>query len=157
MTRVFPISAFTEEDDRYGIHKESDKTIEVFMLCPKTQHNIDFIKENLCKFKQPNKQKINQVKRKHPNMPAMMKNCKSSDIKSYAKPGFIEYRNAVYCYHLYQFIRNDHSKIEITAVFNSKKRSKKSVMHELEQVIDRVTWGIPHVPYYEHSLGELSN
>ena len=147
MTRAF------NTELRYGIHKETQKKLEAFMLFPKEQHWIDMVKANIQEFPVPNQRRIGKLKSKHPDLGAMMSGCRSNVVISYAPPGFIEYRKSIYAYHIYQFIRNDHTKIEITAYFDPKKRSKERVLHEVEQVLDKVTFGVKYTEYFHHSLG----
>lgn len=137
---------------RYAIHKETDCKEEAFMLFPKKPHFIEIIHENLQTFKKPSEAQIKRIKSRHPDISAMMASCRNSEIKTYAKPDFIQYRNAVYVHHLYQFVRNNHSKLEITAVFNSKRRTKEAVEHELKQILDKATDGVRHEDYFSHSL-----
>ena len=122
------------------------------MLFPKKYDWFEVVRENLKTFKKPSQEMINFIRRNHPDVSAMMANSRSSEIKSYAEPGFIQYRNSIYVHHAYQFVRNDHSKVEIAAAFNPKRRSRVAVERELKLVLERVTSGVPHIDYFHHSL-----
>lgn len=137
---------------RYGIHKETDQKTEVFMLFPKKYDWFEVVRGNLKTFKKPSQEMINFIRRNHPDVSAMLKSLRNSEVISYAESGFIQYRNSIYVHHAYQFVRNDHSKIEIAAAFNPKRRSRAAVERELRQIMEKATSGVPHVDYFHHSL-----
>lgn len=142
----------SEQNYRFGIHKETNKMLEVFMLFPKRMEFIDELKGNISAMPLPARKQLGKYLSKYPNVSRMMSRCRSGDVKTYASPGFVVYRNSIYAHHLYDFVRNDHVKIEITAMYDPKRRNRTAVMKDCINILEKVAAKIPHDSCLKHSL-----
>jgi len=149
MTRLLPNTGYQY---KYAVHKETDCSVESFCFIRKNYTDIDLVMSRLRDFPKPPQRKINRILHENPNVSAAISSFKSNHVKSYAKPEFVSYRRSLYLVHVYQFVNNDHCKIEISTPFDPKVRPKDSVTREMVQVLEKLTFGIPHVNCLKHSL-----
>lgn len=139
-------------ENRYAIHKSTEFKTELFMLFPKSKGLVDLLYSNLSTFIEPSLRKTEDLKKKFPNISAERANYKNNENITYGKNGFISYRKGLYYYHTYQFVRNGYSKFEIASMYDPTQRTKKNVLNELLNIIQKATFGIPHESCTEHSI-----
>ena len=138
--------------NRYATHKETPHKKEVFMLFPKEKEYIEKLYQDLRKFSEPSLERIKKHKRCYPNISAEIANYKSNEKTSFGKSGFILYRKAIYHFHVYQFVDNNYSKIEVAGMYDPKQRKGENVLNELLNIIEISTERIPNENCMEHSI-----
>ncbi|MCX6808008.1 MAG: hypothetical protein NTZ80_04425 [Patescibacteria group bacterium] len=151
--RSYPVELLIPNQDEYGVHRQSLHKFEGFILIKKCREYVDYVMENLEGFTKATQKEINRIKSKRPDVSMALASFKSNDEQTYADVGFIKFRKSIYLYHVYDFIDKPYFKVEVTAISNVKKRSKKSetaVRNELFTILKRIASRAVLVSIWNH-------